>query len=393
MKNKEKTVFFGPFFGEFGWESSSWQGWVKKMCREKYQSYRKIAASYPGREPFYPDVDEFWPHPPEINKLKISPRGYIADCWIGNLPKIDNQKYVDRNVSQYAEKLLSGYKERLPKDTIFYIPYKLNAYQLNENQCLFGVLFLKGLNFYKIPKTLSLRFEHQIFESLEPTSEGREFLRQLVNPNKKIIAVFPRRRFFRRMDKDWPQEKYDSLIKNLQKRYPDHLVSILGTPDGAYYSDGVPSDCLDLINLPEEKRFSVQLAALKQSDIAIGSMSGVLRIAQLAQCPVVEWGYGVYQKEALEKQNFLKTRSIYWPEINPSVETIENSVRLMMESKEKEVVYPEFSEENWEGNSYYKKLFLRLLFRETMARPFLWYLERKNLPEGVINNQILKIIT
>ena len=389
LKDK-KTVFFGPFFGEFGWEASFWHGWVRKMCRKKYRSYRKIAASYPGREPFYPDVDEFWPHPSEINKLKISQRGYIADCWIGNLPETDNQTGIDKNIGQYAERLFQKYQKELPDNTIFYVPYKLNTYQLNGNKYLFGVLFLKGLILYRMPKTLSLKFEHQIFESLEPTSEGREFLQQIVDSKKKIIAVFPRYRLSRRIDKSWPREKYDLLIKDLQRKYTEHIIGIFGAPGGAYYVDGVPSGCLDLINLPKEKGFDVQLAALKQSDIAIGSISGALRVAQLAQCPVVEWGPPIEQKEVLEKQNFLKTRSIFWPEKNPSVEIVENLVHLMMEEKEKEVVYPKFLKESEKEELYYKKLHISLILREIVSRPFLMYLRRKKLKEGTINNFLIK---
>lgn len=388
-----KTVFFGPFFGEVGWEVSFWHGWVRKMCREKYQLYRKIAASYPGREPFYPDVDEFWPHPPEVTKLRISQRGYIADCWINNLPEADNDTDVDKNVSQYAESLLNEYKNKLPQDTIFYVPHKLNVYQLGNKKRLFGTLFVKGISLYKRPKVLSLDFEEQIFEELKPTPEGERFLNSNFNTEKRIIAIFPRHRSSRRPDKDWPREKYDLLIKRLQKKYPRHVIGIFGAPGGTYYTEGVPSNCFDFINLPEEMRFNVQLAALKQSDLVVGSTSGMLLGALLAKCPMVQWGWGVH-KRITEEQNFLKTRLAYWSEMNPSVEVIEKLVDLVINKREKEIVYPSFPKESWnikEKESFIirKINFGRIVLREIVARTFLKYLKTRKLKEGIINNFIL----
>jgi len=388
-----KTVFFGPFFGELGWEYAYWHGWVRKMCREKYQLYKKIVASYPGREPFYPDADEFWSHPPEITKLKISQRGYISDWWIDNLPKADNQKDIDRNIGQYAEELLKKYKEKLPVDTIFYTPHKLNAYYLNGEKYLIGTLWLKGLSFYKRPKTLSALFKHQIFENLKPTNKGEDFLNKIINSDQRMIAVFPRHRTSRRPDKSWSKEKYDSLINYLKEKYPKHLIGILGAPGGCYYVDGVPSNCLDLINLPNELRFDVQVAALKRSDMAVGSESGGIHNALLVGCPTIEWGWAV-NKKIVEELNFLKTRLIFWPEINPSVEIIEKIVSLMMEKKEKEINYPSFSEENWDKKEkkpfIARKIdFIRIASREVVARIFLKFLKKKKLKEGTINNFIL----
>lgn len=389
----KKTVFFGPFFGEMGWEFAYWHGWVRKMCREKYQSYKKIVASYPGREPFYPDADEFWPHPPEITKLKISQRGYIADCWIGNLPKADNQEDIDKNIGQYAEELLNKYKEKLPTDTIFYVPHKLNVYYLNGRQHFLGTLFLKGLSFYKKPKTISTPLDHQIFEILEPTEKGRNFLNKLVNSNQRIIAVFPRHRTSRRPDKSWLKDKYDVLIDYLKEKYPKHLIGIFGAPGGCYYADGVPEGCIDFINLPVDLRFNVQIAALRRSDIAVGSESGGIHNALLVGCPTIEWGWAINSKPT-KKNNFLKTKLVFWPEINPSVKTIENIVNLMMEKKEKKIIYPSFSRENWEKEE--KELFIirkinfgKLILKEIEVIIFFKYLKNKKLKEGIINNFIL----
>lgn len=387
----EKTVFFGPFFGELGWEFAYWHGWVKKMCREKYQLYRKVVASYPGREPFYSDADEFWPHPLEITKLNISQRGYIADSWIGNLPKADSQKFIDRNISRYAESLLNKYKEKLPKDTIFYVPHKLNNYCLNNEKYLIGTLWPRGLSVYKRPKTFSVSLENQIFENLKPTEKGKDFFKKNIDSDQKFIAIFPRCRVSRRPDKSWPKEKYDLLIEYLQKKYPKHLIGILGAPGGCYYVDGVPPNCKDLINIPEGNRLDIHLAFLEKADIAIGSLSGAMRIAYASGCPSVEWGYPIELKNVNTYNCWAPFRDhkyIFWPEINPSVEKIQHLIDAIMNNREKEVIIPN----SFQSQEFKKMSFVSIfqtILREIISKPFLWQLKRKRLPEGIIESWYL----
>jgi hypothetical protein len=89
-----KTVFFGPFVGEFGWELLAWQGWVRKVCRNEYKDYHKIVCSFPGHYPLYPDTDEYIPLPQWLVDTKLPARAYITDCWIGDLPHAHNPIYI-----------------------------------------------------------------------------------------------------------------------------------------------------------------------------------------------------------------------------------------------------------------------------------------------------------
>ena len=82
-----KTVFFGPWVGEFGWELVWWHGWVKKLCRTVYRDHHRVAASYPGRTLFYPDVHEFWAHPAEFPGRSISQNSYVTDYWRSGYPR------------------------------------------------------------------------------------------------------------------------------------------------------------------------------------------------------------------------------------------------------------------------------------------------------------------
>ena len=54
-----KIAYFGPWFGEFGWELLTWQG----FCRAKSQEYDKVyVCSFPDMEFLYKDFAEFIPH-------------------------------------------------------------------------------------------------------------------------------------------------------------------------------------------------------------------------------------------------------------------------------------------------------------------------------------------
>ena len=81
-----KTVFFGPFIGEFAWELIHWQGWVRKITREKYSKSRIIVSSYNGRAGLYPHADEFWPLPQWFTDRKINSVRYILKGWKQGLP-------------------------------------------------------------------------------------------------------------------------------------------------------------------------------------------------------------------------------------------------------------------------------------------------------------------
>ena len=206
---------------------------------------------------------------------------------------------------------------------------------------------------------------------------------------KRLISVFPRHRVSRRPDKSWGIENWDELIAWLMEKYPKHRIALLGAPSGCYYEGGVPLGCLDLINLPEEMkttRLSIHLAALKCSDIAIGSISGAMRVAHGASCPSVEWG-PAEEVSNITEENRLKTRFIFWPEMQPSVEKIKELVELMMAGKENEIVYPKLRKRKllaYKGIPLWELPF-RIL-REIVARPFLWRLKKKKLPDGEIKS-------
>jgi hypothetical protein len=316
--NNKKTVFFGPFVGEFGWELLFWHGWVKKLCKTRYKDYHKIACSFPGRYPFYPNVDEFMTLPDDFLKNTISSRGYITDCWINGLPK-PNIEAALPDVGPLLDKVITDFKKKLPGDTEFIIPW---IYRHDEgDKMYYGIKIKKSPESDKDFVSYGVPFSKQILEHLRPTLAAKETLKKIVSPEEKIIAVFPRRRLFRRPDKNWLKESYEVLIKTIREELPDFKVAVLGEPGGAFFSDGVPAGCLDLINIEKESRMDVHLAALSQAKLAIGSQSGAITFAMAAGTPVISWGDPKGEK-FFAKENYTRSVFIFLPTTNPKVDLI-----------------------------------------------------------------------
>ena len=141
-----KTVFFGPFIGEFAWEIMHWQGWIRKVCAEQFKDHRKIASSFTGRAGLYPNVDEFWPVPDSFQVHVTNSVQYIVKGWRHGLPGSKELRAVPEKVIKdgavsleyryeevyeaaegpdiepQATAMYEDMKQRLPNDTICFTP-------------------------------------------------------------------------------------------------------------------------------------------------------------------------------------------------------------------------------------------------------------------------------
>lgn len=299
-----KTVFFGPFIGEFGWEYSYWHAWVNKVCKEDFKDYRKIVSSYPGRESFYPYADEYLPHSKEYMDYFISCNGYITDYWKDGFPRPNTsitKKFVGlipyeswifiskpENqvcVHNIANKLLEECKKNLPQDTIFFTPFNICEYKSMKFGVEVNAEVTSDIDINQIP----IPFSKQDFEILEPTIKAKEIVSDYLKENDKLIAIFPRNRAQRRVDKNWSKDKYLELIAYYKLHFPEYKIGIFGAPDQAFFDDGVPSNTLDFINLEESQRMNIQIAALKHADLAVGSLSGAMLVARASGVPTLSW--------------------------------------------------------------------------------------------------------
>jgi len=343
------TVFFGPFIGEFGWEFKFWQGWVRRMCRGPFRDHWKVAASFPGRHVFYPDVDEFWPHPPHLAVGTVSALGYITDYWRNGWPK-PNRRFEKRgffgrsrwvketfdaadhrpDVEPRLVALLEEYRAKLGAETTWFVPWRLNV--IDDDRMTFGATYPDRPAADEDFVQYSIPFHRQALEPLRASEAGRKALaEQGATDATEFIAIFPRHRRLRRPDKNWQQDRWDALLPRLRRRWPQLQIAILGEPGGAFYEDGVPAGCLDLINVPPDVRLDTQIALLQRARVAIGTVSGAIIVAQATGAPTVTWDYPGRRMQA-ETLNFFDTPMICLDRIDPSVETVEEAVATTLAS-------------------------------------------------------------
>jgi hypothetical protein len=342
----KKVVIFGPFVGEFGWELLFWQGWVKKACRELYVDHYKVAVSYPGRGPFYPDVDEFIPLPDYLFTTGLSARNYICDGWIDGFPgsalsyrwnfinawkdviqgKRPHKTAIEKKwegpsifplVSTFCDELDQKFSSNA--EVHFVSPWRMNE--------------IGGLHFgWRNPSDLTLygrsnnvtkiEFKDQILERIHPIGEYKH---QYIGSKSKV-AVFPRKRGFRREDKNWGEDKYRKLIGSLQDS--GYEVAILGDKNGAYFVNNPPNGVVDLVNIEDSERLNTHLHYLTNASYAIGAMSGATLMALAAGTPTVIFGYPNEQMR-YHYENYLNTPLFYISEMDPTVNEVINAVNKL----------------------------------------------------------------
>ena len=85
-----RTVIFGPFIGEFGWELCYWHGWIRKFSKQ-FNNSKIVVSSFKRSYPLYQDfVDEFVPISDELSDKKYSLSGYFPDFGI-----LNNEQVLD----------------------------------------------------------------------------------------------------------------------------------------------------------------------------------------------------------------------------------------------------------------------------------------------------------
>ena len=361
-----RTIFFGPWVGEFGWEYSHWHAWVNQASSGIYKNDITIASSFEGREPFYSHVSKFVAHPSKYNQLFKGKRNYITDRWVDNRPSFkdfsgnENFHYEAdyNNQIEIAKGLLNLYKKTLPDDTIFYVPWLVNKIDLNGKNTKIGVedlgliserkkiflettkyIFINRLSNYFFNRdvkyfinahlyqqgiaTFPIDLEQQKFFTLQPIKNPSKSLVDEVEGkfNNKLVSIFPRRRDDRRPDKNFGEKKYIDLIKILKKKLPNLKIALLGEPGGSYFNDGVPDGCIDLINIPDNDRMNNQLYILQNSIVSLGSISGAMLVSLGAGCPSLIWGFPD-AKIPTQENNPLSTSMHYINNMHPDISDI-----------------------------------------------------------------------
>lgn len=299
------SVFFGPFIGEFGWELHSWSGWVNLVATEYFKDYHRIAATAPGRQVLYPEVDTVLFHPTWWNELPLVPRAYRTDSWGRG----------DEGDAVLAHRLLDEYRRQLPDGTTIFCPFVPNRFE-PQNLVLDPV---KPIPVNK-QRLRPLRASAAIADRL-PLS--------LRNASQPVVSLFPRLRPIRPLY-NWSEDKYRSLVDRLQGA--GFLVAILGEPGGCHFVDGVPQGCVDLIHLDPMLRTELHVACLQRSTFALGAMSGAVPFALAAGCPMLTWGEPKAHFRCYET-NYFRTRTYYLQRTDPSVDEVWHEAMLFARNR------------------------------------------------------------
>ena len=344
-QNEANTVIFGPFIGEFGWETMHWMGFVNHLCSTKYSNSRKIIISYPGRSVLYDPTAEFISLPDWFLELKPSARNYILDGWINGYPGISSTKYK----WDFSFSLMKLINFKRPHKILDETPFNWSSMRDHAEKVLSQAILSLGIsNFtlicpWKLTKvddsyfgfndglpdrflsqdTNIFRFPNPEIEwsKLKSTQKGKDFLFNLNSRNEQLITIFPRRRLIRREDKNWEVENYLKLIQSISNKYPELRIALCGEPGGAHFENSVPENCIDLINIDPEIRLDAHIAALEKSKIAIGSLSGAMFLPLMTKTPTLVFGFES-EKSRFERDNLLNTELKYLISTNPTVEEV-----------------------------------------------------------------------
>jgi ADP-heptose:LPS heptosyltransferase len=88
----DKTVVFGPWFGEFGWELPRWNPACRYLANTKYKDWHKIVVGPKGHKIIYEFADEY---------VDIEDVEYVSNMYFADFKKGDPKKYKlegDENV-------------------------------------------------------------------------------------------------------------------------------------------------------------------------------------------------------------------------------------------------------------------------------------------------------
>ena len=128
----------------------------------------------------------------------------------------------------------------------------------------------------------------------------------------------------RRVDKNWSKDKYLELIQYFKINFPEYKIGIFGSPNQAFFDDNVPDGTIDFINLQDDQRMNIQIAALKYAHLAVGSLSGAMLVSRSAGVPTLSWSLK-RDHDRFHGENRSNVETILHTIQDPSVDDIADS--------------------------------------------------------------------
>jgi hypothetical protein len=261
-----KTLFAGPFVGEFGHELFCFQGHVRwKSQQEDFE--RIVVASRPGHEALYKDFcTNFVPYTPNSNKTGMS----HCENFVYN-PKI-HEKFLEITQEELLSEKNQELELRLKNESLWLKPNVKHIYYNTKWRD-------------RQPKQ-SEKWE-------DPNCSFHEVLQSFIkygsnsNNEKKYDFIIHARstKKYETNLRNWPISRWEQLLGLIRTaRGADTSVASVGTKDAAAHIQGTD----DLRGIPLENLCNV----LHNAKAILGSSSGPMHLASLCGCPQVVWSEG-----------------------------------------------------------------------------------------------------
>lgn len=246
-----RRILYGPFCGELGWEVARWHAHLKWLRENGYKNDYIVACSYPDREAFYQEADEFVPLSQEFLDKKYSVSGYIIYPSGWPRPKIIEE------MRKTAEKVKK------------------------ENNCedIIAPWLKLGTEERPVP------MNNQIFQKLS-SIKRREGL--LGTGMFESVVIFARGRKDIAPYKNWKEEVWEEVIEWIKDR--GYLVILAGKPSG---NQLVNYDCNNtkvLNMISEDSTIDFILDLMGRAKYVMGNVSGTMHLANLCMCESIVFG-------------------------------------------------------------------------------------------------------
>ena len=296
-----KQIVFGPWIGELGWELTSWQGWVRKLCDTEYKDWDKYVVGFPGRDCLYQDIDMKYISIPEwFCNINYSARAFATDYWTKEGPVIKRARPLNFTMAPKADQLIKELKKQLPDVDKWIIPWEKMKYNGVDIGGVYSNRYVPQLIPYNEQRVIPVKPNNLHVDALHSIMNSQGF-----DSESQLVSLYPRARI-RNADKNWPESYYIEICDLL--RSTGLVTAFVGSPDGALFSNGVPDGALDLINIDQFNMLNVHIAAMSQSVLGVGPASGILHIAAFAQLPFIT---------ALDAKQYKKLRTRFNSLHNP----------------------------------------------------------------------------
>jgi hypothetical protein len=322
----KKKILLGPFIGEFAWEFLYFSPFVNYLNKYYFDIFEIHVATFSGRALLYDVSIKMQYHPNWYTDKPISSNSYIADQWINYWPKISNANLYLNDVEKLYKKLYDYHSRQIKYDLIL-SPSEIFINPIDISNKIGTLIFKNNDDYKKIELKPPKKYQFHI--ALKESNKGITYMENLLRNgnNKNYISIFPRMRAGRRPDKNWDIDNYRELITTLLLKYDSYDIFIIGAPGGAHFSgECMPAKVYNLINVPDDCRLDIQIAALNRSTIAIGSMSGAIYFANQVGVPLITWGDAIQMMELRLHSD--KEKSIHYiNNVRPSVAQVMSIVK------------------------------------------------------------------